>query len=61
MFDNLQNLVFFLQITDAFKNGHSNTVVEIIGLGMTQIIDIGRFDGVEVLLKHSPVVKSSNS
>ncbi|XP_015083295.1 uncharacterized protein LOC107026730 [Solanum pennellii] len=49
------------QITDAFKNGHSNTVVEIIGLGMTQIIDIGRFDGVEVLLKHSPVVKSSNS
>ncbi|WMV42171.1 hypothetical protein MTR67_035556 [Solanum verrucosum] len=49
------------QITDVFKNGHSNTVVQIIGLGMTQIFDISRFDGVEALLKYSPVVMSSNS
>ncbi|XP_055820345.1 uncharacterized protein LOC129889172 isoform X2 [Solanum dulcamara] len=50
------------KITDVFINGHSNTVVQIIGLSMTQISDkISRFDGVEVLLKYSPVVTSSNS
>ncbi|XP_060208591.1 uncharacterized protein LOC132635987 isoform X1 [Lycium barbarum] len=45
------------QITDVFINGHSNTVVQIIGLSMTPIFDkISRFDGMEVLLKHSPTV-----
>ncbi|KAJ8542155.1 hypothetical protein K7X08_017021 [Anisodus acutangulus] len=41
------------QITDVFIKGHSNTVVQIIGLSMTPIFDkISRFDAVEVLLKY---------
>ncbi|KAK4338597.1 hypothetical protein RND71_043084 [Anisodus tanguticus] len=40
------------QITDVFIKGHSNTVVQIIGLSMTPIFDkISRFDAMEVLLK----------
>ncbi|KAJ8527107.1 hypothetical protein K7X08_029584 [Anisodus acutangulus] len=48
------------QITDVFIKGHSNTVVQIIGLSMTPIFDkISRFDAMEVLLKYSPAPMSS--
>ncbi|OIT40251.1 PREDICTED: uncharacterized protein LOC109237046 [Nicotiana attenuata] len=50
------------QITDVFINGHSNTVVQIIGLSVNPILDmISRFDGVEVLLKYSPLLTSRDS
>nr|XP_018625822.1 uncharacterized protein LOC104094825 isoform X2 [Nicotiana tomentosiformis] len=50
------------QITDVFINGHSNTVVQIIGLSLTPILDkISRFDNVEVLLKYSPLLTSRDS
>ncbi|XP_016459718.1 uncharacterized protein LOC107783261 [Nicotiana tabacum] len=50
------------QITDVFINGHSNTVVQIIGLSVNPILDkISKFDGVEVLLKYSPPLTSRDS
>lgn len=52
-----ESILHFVQVTDVFLNGHSNSLVHIIGCKMTPVLEhLDSFGPQETPLRYSPLM-----